>query len=273
MIIKIFILFTSLIWCVRSQNDIPVRLLDLKDIVIEDYHGNLDAKTLELFKNVETLTLDGCNFTSFNENFVHPLKNLQKLVVANSRFSKVSSDISTCCVKLRIMEVINCKLEPIDKDDMNKLAEMKSLERFYLHKTDIPVIAAKSFVGSNLKALEVEYSNLETIEDGAFDGMDKLETLILRQNKLKTFPTGSLSSLKSLKVLDLKGNLLEKVETKDFPSLPNLEKVNLGHNPIKEINLKGLKEKLPKLKEVDVSEINIDLSKNEGIPLVKSRVL
>ncbi|XP_045465547.1 leucine-rich repeat-containing protein 40-like [Harmonia axyridis] len=269
MIFKTFLLFTTLIWCVHSQNGIPVQLLEAKDIVIQDYHGTMNAKTLELLENVETLTLDGCNFSSFNENFLHPLKNLQTIVLSNSHFNKVQSDISTCCSKLRTVEVINTKFGPISQDDLKKLAQMKAMERFYLHKINIPVIQANCLVGSNLKNFEVEYSNLANIEDGAFNGMEKLEILILRNNKLKTIPTGSLASLKTLKELHLGSNLIEKVETKDIPSLPNLERVNLGHNPIKEINLTGLKEKLPKLKEVDVSGINIDVSKNQGVPLIK----
>ncbi|XP_044763487.1 leucine-rich repeat-containing protein egg-6-like [Coccinella septempunctata] len=279
MIFRISLLLISLTCYVHSQNltkpkdDVPVSLLALNNVVIEDYHGPMDSKTLNLFENVETLAFQGCNFTKFNENFLHPLKKLRKLIIANSHFDRVKDDISICCKNLREIELIQSDIGGVTEDGMKKVGGMKTLERLYFFRLDAPKLFAKSLEGSNLKTLEIEYSNLATIEDGAFDGMDKLEVLNLQKNKIDKFPTKNLASLKNLKELNLKGNLLTKVTTEDFPALPNLEKVNLGHNPIKEIDLKGLKEKLPKLKQVDVSGIEIDLSKNEGVPLIKQQVL
>ncbi|XP_045467360.1 leucine-rich repeat-containing protein 15-like isoform X2 [Harmonia axyridis] len=272
MIFKSFLLFTALIWCVQCENNIPVTLHDLKNIIVADYQGDFDARTLELFENVETITFQGCNFTSFNENFLHPMKNLQKLVLTNTHVENVKPDASSCCAKLKTIELLDSNFNSINEVDFKKVAQMPSMERFFVHRIDIPTIPANIMVGANLKILEIQYSNLATIEDGAFNGMEKLEVLNLQKNKIKVFPTDSLSSLKNLKELNMAGNLIEKMETKDIPSLPNLEKLNLGHNPIKNINLGGLKEKLPKLKAVDVSGIEIDLSKHEGVPLVKKAV-
>ncbi|XP_045467359.1 P-granule-associated novel protein 1-like isoform X1 [Harmonia axyridis] len=274
MIVKTFLLFISFIWCAQCQDDTtPVTLhACMKNIVIEDYDGDLEAKTMELFENAETISFRSCNFTSFNENFLHPMKNLKKLVLAHSRIENVKPDTSSCCAQLKTIELIESNFNTINEVDFKKVAQMPSMERFYMLRIDIPTLPANTMVGSKLKILEILYSNLATIEDGAFNGMEKLEVLNLQKNKIKVFPTGSLSSLKNLKELNMAGNLIEKMETKDIPSLPNLEKLNLGHNPIKNINLGGLKEKLPKLKEVDVSGIDIDLSKHEGVPLVKKAV-
>lgn len=266
----------TLIYHVHSEGlydpNIKVPILGLNDIVIERYHGPMNAKTMSLFSNVETLTFQECNFTTFNEDFIHPLKRIKKLIVVHSHYERARNDLTTCCKHLEEMEFISSHMSALEEVEFKKVAAMKSLKRLFLFRMDVPILKTNSLQGSNMKNLEIEYSSLETVEEGAFNGMDSLEVLKLEGNKLKTIPTKSLAVLKSLKHLNLAKNLLEKISTEDFPIMPNLEIVNLGHNPVKEINLKGLTEKLPKLKEVDVSGIDIDPTKNEGVPLIKIQV-
>ncbi|XP_062544053.1 uncharacterized protein LOC134211317 isoform X2 [Armigeres subalbatus] len=106
----------------------------------------------------------------------------------------------------------------------------------------------------NMKLLNLNHLNIETIEDGAFDSASNLETLFLEGNRLQTLSDGVLRGAPKLRTLVLTDN--------DINTMPNIFKNNrfLSHVYVNQNKLT----KLPKfddltgLKELHASRNDLE---------------
>lgn len=251
----------------------PVDILKVKNLLIKDYTGPLKFDTLELFRNVENLDLRNCNFTPFHESFLHPLVNLKRLAISNNVMERVDHDTSGCCSELLDLELTNSGVGDLEETELKKIGAMKSLKRLVFHNEKIPVLHEDTLTDTNLLDVTIKHCNLATIEDGAFKHLQKLHNLNLKNNKLKVLKKEVLAPLVNVKVINLSGNSLEKLTTDMIPALPHLEELLVGHNPIKEFNLEGIKKVAPKLKKINLSGVDVDVSKAGGVEIVKESVL
>ncbi|KAK9872718.1 hypothetical protein WA026_019499 [Henosepilachna vigintioctopunctata] len=235
----LILLFNTFLFglCQKHDDIEPVDPFTIKHLQINNYHGPLTAEMLKLFKNVEILENRQCNYTLFEDRVLHVLPNLKKLAISNSNIVREAHDVSKCCRKLKEVEFINSGLSDLPWHQIDK---DWPLEKIYLFREKCPKLAANMLVDKKLKHLTLTYSDLEIIEEGAFNGVKHLETLNLKRNKIKTITNKTLAPLKTLKELDLSENLLEEITAAQIPNLPNLEKLNIGHNPIKKSTSKKL---------------------------------
>ncbi|KAL3271988.1 hypothetical protein HHI36_022457 [Cryptolaemus montrouzieri] len=253
----------------QHTNDDPVDLLASKHIQIDNYNGPLTEENFAFLGNVEILDIRHSNLTPIHQNVFNPMPKLKKITISNSNTIDEQKDVSTCCKHLKELELIKSGIPAISWNLYGKLP----LERLYIFRENIPEIKESILKDTKLKDLTIERSGVEVIDDNAFIHLHDLEHLNLEHNKIKQITKELLAPLKNVKEINLSGNLLEKLTTDQFPSLPNLEKLNVGHNPIKEINFEGMKEKAPKLAEVDISDINADASKSGGVLFVQRSIL
>ena len=99
----------------------------------------------------------------------------------------------------------------------------------------LEVICANSLkhIGNTLR-FELEFSDVDDIEPGAFGAMRDLAFLDLRYNSLTRISTGMFAKLQLIS-LNLKGNKIRVIENDAFGDMPKLEILNLGANEIGEI--------------------------------------
>ena len=90
-----------------------------------------------------------------------------------------------------------------------------------------------SFVSglSNLRSLDLRYSNFELIMEGAFEDMDSLSYLYLDHNKISSIEDGALRGLTYLRYLSLEDNGLRDVSHNVFRDLNQLTYLKLNENP------------------------------------------
>jgi Leucine-rich repeat (LRR) protein len=86
--------------------------------------------------------------------------------------------------------------------------------------TSIPQQALSIF--DMLKKLEVQENHIETIEEGDFEGLRNLDSLILAHNRIRQIPANVFSHLRLLNSLELEGNRISYIDKDAFAGLEGL---------------------------------------------------
>ena len=170
----------------------------------------------ELLTQVKYLQLTHCDIESIHSSALNPLRNSliglnlkgnQRLDLSNLKqvfvnaFQSNSSD--SFIEKLDISEVLLTRNVP--KTMLNVISKT-AINTLYLNNMPINQI----FFGDippmpYIKQLYLEFSELEYIEENAFQTLENLERLSLKGNYLKTIPTNLIYNLPKLEYLDLSG--------------------------------------------------------------------
>ena len=87
----------------------------------------------------------------------------------------------------------------------------------------------------SLTILYLDNSNIQTITDDCFQGLEHLEHLGLSFNKIKHLKSNQFNGLVSLKYLRLTNCEIETIESDCFSQLDQLQELGLQGNKIKHI--------------------------------------
>ncbi|KZC11390.1 PREDICTED: slit homolog 1 protein-like [Dufourea novaeangliae] len=110
------------------------------------------------------------------------------------------------------------------------------------HEGHLPRLPAGCFSKfQNLRELVITNSGLTTVEQGAFDGLNKLENLTIQDNPLEMIGS-SWFPLENLEKLDLRGNSIKYIAPGAFRRLNRLTYLNLEGNDLKCIFTSDLNE-------------------------------
>ena len=109
-------------------------------------------------------------------------------------------------------------------------AEATAIEFLQGHLPRLPKECFLKF--PNLRELVITNSGLATIEQGAFDGLNKLENLTIQDNPLEMVGS-SWFVLENLQRLDLRGNSIKYIAPGAFRHLNRLSYLNLEGNDLK----------------------------------------
>ena len=102
-----------------------------------------------------------------------------------------------------------------------------------LSNNNIRILHTNSFfrLGSCL-VLNLNYNKISEVEEGAFNGMQKLEQLYLSHNLLRKLTTESFDGAYSLKLLTLNDNEITMLYPAAFQLLPSSLELDLRENPL-----------------------------------------
>ncbi|XP_044010325.1 uncharacterized protein LOC122853979 [Aphidius gifuensis] len=121
--------------------------------------------------------------------------------------------------ELELLRVSEVKICP-DEDSLNKSLIIQIEKLRYTTGRALKELRANSFYClKNLNYFSITQTNLETIEEGAFNGLDKIENLILTKNsKLRQIPVLTFDNFVNSIDLDLNSNSIEIIEVGAFNS-------------------------------------------------------
>jgi len=233
------------------------KIQNLKRLYISDHQVKLNLPSIFELKQLENLTIHGCN--TITNNSIEGIENLVNLKVLRLRegsiedltpISKLNTintiDITSFPIKnignwnalenLKEITLNNCNLEETHFINTSKHLTHINLNNNNLDELDIQ--------WQNLKTLFVEKNRLTTLKD--ISKSDKLELLVIGNNNIKDLSI--LSHLKSLKILDAQYNQITEVCS--LVALENLESLNIYNNPFKDASCLS---SLPKLDRFDGS--------------------
>ncbi|XP_053572250.1 leucine-rich repeat transmembrane neuronal protein 2 [Bombina bombina] len=126
---------------------------------------------------------------------------------------------------------------------------------------------------SQLTWLHLDYNQIENIQEESFQGLYKLNELILRSNKISYLPNATFSQLLNLQILDLSFNQLTSLNTELFHGLRKLQSMHLRANSLRTIPVRVFWD-CRSLEFLDISWNRIrSLSRNGFAGLIKLREL
>ena len=119
---------------------------------------------------------------------------------------------------------------------------------------------------TQLESLHIRNSGVDTIKDGAFKNMGKLETLDLSENRLRNLTKGLFLGLDSLNTFVATANNLEQIASDAFEHVSKLEKLELSNNNGLQLP-ENIFSKMSNLKTVEIRHCNL-----QSIPTAVTKV-
>ncbi|KAL5005063.1 hypothetical protein ScPMuIL_018519 [Solemya velum] len=201
------------------------------------------------FKNMNlnslrTLSLKRCQMLILGELAFVGLDNLEELDISHNDLSSIPS----------------------------ALLHLRSLKTLIIsHNKELTYIHHLAFEKmSQLTELHMGHSNIEYIEDNAFDGLENsLEVLDMNHCSLSFGHFSVLQTLKHLRKLDLSYNRISHIRNESFGDLEAIEDLDIGGNPIifTATMFRGLENKLKILRIQSMNRSTLPL---ESLSLLNS---
>ncbi|XP_069547267.1 leucine-rich repeats and immunoglobulin-like domains protein 2 isoform X2 [Brachyistius frenatus] len=157
--------------------------------------------------NIEELELEHNNLTEVNKGWLYGLRMLRILRVSQNAVGIIRPDAWEFCQKLEELDLSFNHLTRLEETAFIGLGLLESLN---LGENSISHLGEVVFSGlASLRTLDIRNNEISwAIEDsiGIFEGMKKLNTLILQQNKIKSITKKAFEGLEELEHLDLSKN-------------------------------------------------------------------
>ncbi|KAM9800279.1 leucine-rich repeats and immunoglobulin-like domains protein 2 isoform X2 [Syngnathus typhle] len=157
--------------------------------------------------SMEELELEHNNLTEVNKGWLYGLRMLRILRVSQNAVSIIRPDAWEFCQKLEELDLSSNHLTRLEDTAFVGLGLLESLN---LGENSISHVEERVFSSlANLRTLDIHNNEISwAIEDSIclFDGMKKLNTLILQRNKIKSITKKAFEGLDELEHLDLGSN-------------------------------------------------------------------
>jgi insulin-like growth factor-binding protein complex acid labile subunit len=209
--------------------------------------------------NAEFIT----NLTQLKENF-----NFSHIIELNIKH-KLINNIADSNVKslfkqsLRRLSINKCNLKSIKKGMFNLMLQLKKLS---LSQNEILLIESDSFsTGSyetHLLELFLSENKLNKIQSKTFQGLLKLQVLLVDTNQIDEIEVNSFENLNDLRHLNFQSNMLRNIKYGSFNGLLKLQTLYLDKNEIEDIEENSFRD-LNDLRELFIQKNKIKFVKNE----------
>ncbi|XP_077429787.1 leucine-rich repeats and immunoglobulin-like domains protein 2 [Vanacampus margaritifer] len=157
--------------------------------------------------SMEELELEHNNLTEVNKGWLYGLRMLRILRVSQNAVGIIRPDAWEFCQK---MEELDLSFNHLTRLEETAFVGLGLLESLNLGENSISHVGERVFSSlANLRTLDIHNNEISwAIEDSicVFDGMKKLNTLILQQNKIKSITKKAFEGLEELEHLDLSRN-------------------------------------------------------------------
>ncbi|XP_075061448.1 uncharacterized protein LOC142150106 [Mixophyes fleayi] len=201
---------------------------------------------------MQTLHLQGNNYTRFNpntfqncselkhldlshNNFIHVpastfdhLAHLIQLTLANNNLITLPDDLS----QMTSLERLNLSFNQLTTVYLNDTKSYSHLKDLDLSENKISYFHSSSPMNWSLQYLNLGHNYLLDISESFPANLRKLQDLILRKNKLSYLAGNTFKNLTFLKCLNLVDNQIEVIHPGAFEGVGNLQTLLLGSNKI-----------------------------------------
>ncbi|XP_035243832.1 leucine-rich repeats and immunoglobulin-like domains protein 2 [Anguilla anguilla] len=166
---------------------------------------------------MEELELEHNNLTEVTKGWLYGLRGLRSLRLAHNAISSIRPDAWEFCQRLEDLDLSQNQLSRLEE---KAFAGLGLLEKLNLGENAISHLGEGVFSTlANLRTLDIRNNEISwAIEDsiGVFDGMKKLNTLVLQRNGIKSITRKAFDGLEALEHLDLSKNGIMSVHPEAF---------------------------------------------------------
>ncbi|XP_066275393.1 toll-like receptor 3 [Branchiostoma lanceolatum] len=216
--------------------DFPLlEFVDLSFCNISDINRTAFAKLARL----KTILLIGNNLTSLESGTFDEQHSITEVNLADNKLTEVPYGAFPFNNSLETLDLsgnnINIQEEDTDLD------RFKSLQHFSFRLNNVSSSAGWIFsredLNVSLQTLDLSYNRISQLDSTAFNGIRRLDRLVLSSNDILTVDSDSFSSLSQtgLETLVLFRNNLTKLTNNTFASVPLLKRLDLAYNNISSI--------------------------------------
>lgn len=142
--------------------------------------------------------------------------------------------LQKCGMLLRMLNMSSSRIQEINFGFWKNAALIKSLAMVNMDLKEASFCSTDNGTW-NITSLNLEKNSLTEIKSNQFACMPLLEQLLLSNNVIETLLQGALNGLKSLRILKLDSNKIKQLAYSDFESLLALEVLLLVNNDIHKI--------------------------------------
>lgn len=175
---------------------------------------------------LEILNLQNNSIHTLRRRSFQGLSNLQELDLGMNRIDMLQVEQFSNLGKLRVLSLAHNRLRAIPRDAFyNTRIETLDLSH---NSIGLFPVSSLSEIGFTLRALQIEYNQLENLDPTNFQNTQFLLELNLANNQIKYFPDNTFSSVNNLTSLDVSYNPLMTSNFKEiFLNIPRLKKLSL----------------------------------------------
>ncbi|XP_034021725.1 leucine-rich repeats and immunoglobulin-like domains protein 2 isoform X2 [Thalassophryne amazonica] len=167
--------------------------------------------------NMEELELEHNNLTEVNKGWLYGLRMLRVLRVNQNAIGIIRPDAWEFCQKLEELDLSFNRLTRLEETAFVGLGLLVSLnlgENSIIHLGEGVFSSLISLRMLDIRNNEISWAIEDTI--GVFEGMKKLNTLILQRNKIKSITKKAFEGLMELEHLDLSKNGIMSIHPEAF---------------------------------------------------------
>lgn len=131
----------------------------------------------------------------------------------------------------KLLILTNTPFEEVRQNQFEKFKNLEDLDLSF--NRHLKFLHSGAFWGlSNLKVLQLNFDNLQTLNRSSFIGLPKLQELSIYGSAVEHISDYSLSGLSSLKLLQLNENKLKYINQHSFSGLSSLKVLSMSYNPV-----------------------------------------
>ncbi|XP_061663502.1 leucine-rich repeats and immunoglobulin-like domains protein 3 [Syngnathoides biaculeatus] len=182
--------------------------------------------------NITTLVLANNRFSKITTEQLRPFLALETLDLSNNNIVEVKAN-SFPTLPLKNLFLNNNRISSLETGCFANLSS--SLQILRLNRNRLSSIPAKLFQLPNLQHLELSRNRVRRVEGLTFHGLHALRSLKMQRNGLSRLMDGAFWGLSNMEVLQLDYNNLTEVSKGWLYGLLTLQELHLSHNAISRI--------------------------------------
>jgi insulin-like growth factor-binding protein complex acid labile subunit len=189
---------------------------------------SLNSSWFGIGLNVTSLDFAYNHIFNITENAFDSLHGLKELNISINKLEEIKLNT------LAELEVFDANRNYIKKIETDTFSVMPNLKVLILRYNYIESIAKGAFdFNVHLRKIDLKSNNVVHLDP--LPGLDKMVCLDLDENELVKIENGTFENLKSLKTLIIRNNNIEQVDANAFAGLTELRKIRIGSNKIKSL--------------------------------------
>lgn len=215
-------------------------------------------------RNIDAENLDIDNNSIRSLYVSKQVKKVLRLDAQNNKISKLRCDHNP--------KLVGLILTNNNLNDLSCIAKMRRLELLYLGQNKIRTIERQTFNNLiNLVILSLENNEIEFLDSGLFDQQLSLRTLIISNNRLRKFNSNIFPIINVVDTIHINGNHLTAITYENIKqTLPHLNIVDLSDNDWHCTYLAAILQVMEKeqIKCLKTTDLNINIVNVKGIKCI-----
>ncbi|VDN18915.1 unnamed protein product [Gongylonema pulchrum] len=200
---------------------------------------HLHSNNITALEALSFMNLPLMNLLNLASNLISDVHKQAFLNVPNLRFLYLTGNQITEIRPRQFASFGQLEMVDLTGNQLTKLqaegfSDLQNIRQLYLGDNRIDTIEPRCFTNSSVIILVLSKNNLKELRKGMFDGLDKMQQLVLKDNQavIQFIDQNSFYSNPSLAMIDLSNNKLMDIPPSTFLAQINLFLIDLSGNKL-----------------------------------------